>query len=70
MGHGLAHLQDVVDRTIAFGFKKMKHVGTKKVKEESSKFRRYFRKTAGFLGEMGSSFYEKYEEIKEKRPKK
>lgn len=69
LGETLAYLQDVVDQVVAFGFKKLKGTGSTKVKKTDSSFKKTLIKTAGFLGEAGSSFYEKYEEIKEKRKK-
>ncbi len=70
LGSVLAHLQDGVDQVVALGFKTLKNAGNTKVKKDDSPLKKTLSKTADFLGEAGSSFYEKYEEIKEKRKKK
>lgn len=70
LGSVLAHVQDGVDQLVAFGFKKLRQSGTKNLKPSDSPLKKTAVKTAGFIGEAGSSFYQKYEEIKERRRKK
>ena len=69
LGSALAYVQDGVDQVVALGFKKLKGKGPTKVKKTDSTLKKTIVKTAEFLGEAGSSFYEKYDEIKEKRKK-
>lgn len=70
LGSALAHVQDGVDQLVSYGFKKLKTSGKSKVKKSDSVLKKSMIKTADFLGEAGTSFYQKYEEIKEKRRKK
>lgn len=70
LGSVLAHVQDGVDQVVAFGFKKLKDSSSTKVKKTDSTLKKTLVETAEFLGDAGSSFYKKYDEIKEKRAKK
>lgn len=73
IGMTLAYLQHTVDRALNFGFQKLKSTGTKKKSKNDGPVTESIRKTASFLGEVGTEFYESYESLKEKRkaaPKK
>ncbi|MBL4694917.1 hypothetical protein JKY72_06135 [Candidatus Gracilibacteria bacterium] len=73
IGTGLAKLQSLFDDLLDSGFRKLKKEGKKKVKKDDSpkgKVKKGLRKTAGFLGEMGESFYDEYEKIKAKKVNK
>ena len=67
LGSALAHVQDGVDQLVSLGFKVLKKTGGKEVKETDHPVKKTLKKTASFLGETGESFYETYEEIKERR---
>lgn len=73
IGSGLAHVQSFVDDVLDMSFKGLKKMANKKEKkkvdEETLQGKLYMgvKKTAGFLGEMGESFYSKYAEIKTKK---
>ncbi len=69
IGRGLAYIQDTVDLAVSWGFNKMKKL---KVKEEdksqaASLFKKGLNKTFRFVGELGESFYEEYEKLKQDR---
>lgn len=70
LGEALAYIQDGVDQLVSFGFKELKKSGNTKVKKTDHPVKKTLLHTTGFLGELGSSFYEKYDEIKQKRMKK
>lgn len=70
LGQALAYIQDGVDQLISFGFKELKKSGTAKVKKDDSLVKKTWIEASGFLGDFGTSFYEKYDEIKQKRAKK
>ncbi len=76
LGRGMAHFQALVDDVLDIGFKKMKSAGDKGIKKQKTdtvkgKILFSLKKTAGFFGDVGSEFYDKYEKIKaEKRKKK
>lgn len=69
IGSVLAKLQLFVDDVFEFGFKKLKVFGTKNVapknpetiKEKAADFAQ---KSAGFVGDVGSSYYEEYQKLK------
>lgn len=73
IGKGLAHVQDWFDSLFKYGFKNIKKVGeteTKKEKDENEyvyKTKEVGRGVLKFFGEVGKSFYEKYEEIKKEK---
>ena len=69
LGTFFAYFQDTVDQVVAFGFKKLEESGNKKSRKTDHSAKKALKKTAGFLGEMGATFYEKYEELKQKRNK-
>ena len=73
IGSTLAVFQGLCDDLMQFGFKKLKQAGKKKpgpkkdVKTVIGKSKKYARLSAGFLGEIGDSFYKTYEEIKARK---
>ncbi len=78
IGSGFAYIQAFLDDVVIFLFKKLRSSGEEKKKrwifKDNSKKARvlsFFKACARFLGGIGESFYEKYEQIKaEKRRKK
>ncbi len=67
LGRGLAYFQDTADRIVTFGFKKLKSAGNKKTKKNAHPVQKGAKKTVSFIGEVGTEFYETYEEIKKER---
>lgn len=65
IGHGFAHLQDGVDRLVHFGCQKLASTGKKKLPKDAHPAQKALHSATTFLGEMGSAFYTKYEELKE-----
>jgi hypothetical protein len=70
LGQILAYLQDTVDSFFAFVFEELRQSGSTKVKEDDHFLKKCWVKTADFFGDLGMSFYDKYNEIKENRAKK
>ncbi len=74
IGRFLAYFQSFADDILDFGFRKMKKHGKIKQKDDTStvggKVKFGVKKTASFIGDIGSSFYEKYEEIKADKKKR
>lgn len=70
LGSGLAYLQDTVDRIMTFGFEKLSSTGKKKPQKDEHPLQKGARKTASFLGEVGTSFYEEYTELKDQKREK
>jgi len=71
IGHCLAHLQNGVDDICEWGFEKMRSVGDMPAptgKKHENKYVHNVKKlTKGvlfFIGTVGNSFYDKYEELK------
>jgi len=72
IGSFLAHVQAMFDDFLTFIFKKCQDVGTKKSqtkKEKECKLYYFGSKFLKILGDIGQSFYETYEEIKQKKQK-
>lgn len=69
MGKGFAHLQDGFDQISAWGFNKLKKVDSAP-KEDEHEIVKASRKVGGFLGELGSEYYNEYERLKKDRQKK
>jgi hypothetical protein len=69
IGRGLAFIQDAVDRTVAWGFGKLKNVN-KDAEKEENKIIKVARQAGGFIGETGSEFYKEYERLKSLRKEK
>jgi len=75
IGSFLAELQSTLDDVFSFLFKKLKEVGDKQEKNKSKEKNKCFRKKAlrcskkiaGFFGEVGKSFYERYDDLKKKK---
>lgn len=72
IGKVLAHLQDTIDVAVTWGFHKLRKV---KINEESehpaaSTAKRVANRLFGFFGELGESFYDEYESIKQSRRSK
>lgn len=76
IGRGLAHVQSTVDDVLSWGFRGLKKAASKgktPIKDDGtikSKLKRGLKKCAGFLGEVGDSFYKKYEDIKAEKKNK
>lgn len=76
LGMVLAYFQDAVDGLMGWTFGKLKDIEDEAEKndEEGSKVlvtvKKFGKKTLSFIGEVGESFYENYEEIKKKRKRK
>jgi hypothetical protein len=75
IGKGLAHFQSFVDDVLTIGFKKLKGLESKnkyakKPKTYGQKAVYYSKKTAGFFGEIGESFFKNYENLKVKKKDK
>ncbi len=68
-GKGLAFVQDTIDRTVAWGFGKLKDVNTD-TKRDENKIIKVAKQAGGFVGEMGSEFYKEYDRLKADREKK
>lgn len=72
LGHGLAHVQHSIDRVCLVGFHTMREMGhVSKKKSDGKHLYKEHAKKAGkgmlrFLGSLGESYYEKYEELKGK----
>ncbi len=69
IGKGLAYVQDTLDIAVSWGFNKMKKL---KVKEDdksqaASLFKKGLNKSFHFVGELGESFYDEYEKLKQDR---
>ncbi len=69
LGHGLAHVQNIVDNTLDWGFKKLQNAGDKKPKKNEHTIIRHSKTAAKFLGEMGTAYFEKYKELKTEKIK-
>ncbi len=71
VGTCFAYFQAFVDDALAFGFKKLKSSGKSHTKGDprtvQGKVIRGAKGVARFLGEVGESFYDEYEEIKAKK---
>ena len=70
-----ANVQSLFDDLFSFTFKKMKEFGEKEQKKIDSKCLKtkalvFSKKISTFVGEMGKSFYETYEDIKRKNKEK
>jgi hypothetical protein len=75
IGSILAQLQTFIDDAFEFGFKKLKTFGKKRppmknpetFKDQATEFAH---KSAGFIGDVGSSYYETYQKLNTKKEKK
>lgn len=65
-----AHLQWAVDEILWSLFSKLSDSKKKSVSESSSRFKKAIYKTWWFFGDIGKSYYEKYEDIKAKKSEK
>jgi hypothetical protein len=69
LGSGLAQVQHYTDKLVVFGFKSLQQAGKQPKKEKTkNKYLRNAksagRSTISFLGALGDSFYNEYEELK------
>tara|TARA_Y100000310_G_scaffold319297_1_gene374422 strand:- start:299 stop:562 length:264 start_codon:yes stop_codon:yes gene_type:complete len=71
VGHGLAHLQDGIDKTLGWTFEKIRSVGDSKMPRKKKNDNKYVydakktgKKMLSFLGGVGDAFYDKYGELK------
>ncbi|MBT4119950.1 MAG: hypothetical protein HOG89_00575 [Candidatus Peribacter sp.] len=69
LGSGLAQVQHATDKLVVFGFKSLKKAGKTPNKDKTKNKYIKSAKTAGrttlsFLGTLGDSFYNEYEELK------
>lgn len=72
VGNTLAHVQDLADLLIGWGFRTLRKVGeTHEEKQQNrtvmSRLLHVGRRSLGFLGTLGQSYYDRYEELKRKR---
>lgn len=72
IGKGLARFQAFADEVLDFGFKKLKSFSKTKTEtpetdDLKSSLLKGLKKTAGFFGETGETFFNEYERIKAKR---
>lgn len=70
VGDSFAHLQNTIDNVANWGFVKLQKAGLQKKGNNSGRLERAGRKIAGFLGEAGTEYYKKYDELKQKKEKK
>jgi|GEM_PF-3534748 len=70
LAHGLAYLQDGVDRLIGFSMTKLKSAAEQKPARKTSKATKTLKGIAAFLGTLGTEYYEKYETLKSQRQQK
>lgn len=74
IGTLLAIVQSGFDDLFQFAFKKLKTLDEKKAPEDPENLKEQAmyaaRKSAGFLGNLGDSYYKKYEELKAKKRSK
>ncbi len=77
IGKGYAHLQDGMDRVIAFGFEKMREANPpqphpKRAPEEPTtvlgRVGHAARSLVGFFGTAGDAYYRTYDDLKRRRP--
>ena len=69
LGSGLAQVQHGCDKLILFGFKSLKKAGKQPRKDKTKnkymkKAKSAGRTTLSFLGTLGDSFYNEYEDLK------
>ena len=69
IGRSLAFVQDTIDRTISWGFGKLKSVD-KDIDKTENKVLRVTKKIGGFIGEAGSEYYKEYDRLKTSRKSK
>jgi hypothetical protein len=67
IGNTLAYFQDTVDSVVTFGFNKLKKAESATAKKDQHKAVKFLGSAAGFLGEVGSQYYKKYDEIKQSK---
>lgn len=76
IGSFLARLQVFIDNVFEFGFKRLKAFGGKKrllpEKPETLKGKAvgFAHKSASFIGDVGSAYYEKYQKLKAGKERK
>ncbi len=66
LGHGFAHLQNTIDKVAAWSFGKLKKVGSKKDRKNTGRIAHESKRVAKFFGEMGTEYFKKYSELKQK----
>lgn len=71
LGSGLAHIQHATDKVVVYGLKSMKKAGAQPKKDQTKnkyvkKVKTAGRTTLSFLGTLGDSFYNEYEELKKR----
>ncbi len=71
VGTFFAYVQAIVDEVVEFGFEKLKDVADKEEKTKKSegntvgdKMKKGAKGLAKFVGEVGATYYEEYEQIK------
>ncbi|OGJ59499.1 hypothetical protein A2881_01440 [Candidatus Peribacteria bacterium RIFCSPHIGHO2_01_FULL_55_13] len=74
IGSGLAHVQHAIDEAADTGFRMLRKAGTKTEsvpKPEKSRvlgtLKRTGKSTLRFLGETGESYYQKYDDLKNRK---
>lgn len=71
IGSGLARVQDGIDHLAEYGFEQLKKLGSKPKKDTSKNpYIRGVKRALGtavtFIGQLGDSYYDSYEELKRK----
>lgn len=72
IGAGLANVQNGIDKLAEFGINQLKKAGDEPIEEPvknkyAKKALKGARTVIGFLGELGDSYYDSYEELKRKQ---
>lgn len=67
LGAGMAHVQHGCDKLIEFGLSNIQKAGNDGQEETTSKIGRACKSTFSFIGTLGKSYFETYEDLKAKR---
>jgi hypothetical protein len=70
IGKGFAHIQDGFDRVCVWGFDKLKKVDTKTAPKNENQIVHGARKVGGFVGEVGTEYFEEYKNLKKEEEEK
>ena len=62
-----AHLQSTLDEILDLTFSSLSKASSRKIPEKSSKAKKAMYKFGWFIGDIGKSYYEKYNEIKREK---
>ena len=67
IGWAFAHIQGAFDDVFDMGFKKLSKENQKELPQKAHKVKKVAYKFGWFLGDIGKSYYEKYNEIKKSK---